>query len=193
MRKRLARAFLRLTRWGPEGERPSAPRFVLIAAPHTSNWDLAYLLALAEVYDLRISWMGKHTIFRWPLGGLFRALGGIPIRRHERADRVGAMAREFAERDTFALVVPAEATRGWAPHWKSGFYHIARRANVPIVMGFLDYARRRGGFGPQLFPSGDITEDMAVIRGFYAGKVGKYPENFGPVKLREEEAKAVEG
>ena len=193
MRKRLARAFLRLTRWGPEGERPSAPRFVLIAAPHTSNWDLAYLLALAEVYDLRISWMGKHTIFRWPFGGLFRALGGIPIRRHERTDRVGAMAREFAERDTFALVVPAEATRGWAPHWKSGFYHIARRANVPIVMGFLDYARRRGGFGPQLFPSGDITEDMAVIRGFYAGKVGKYPENFGPVKLREEEAKAVEG
>jgi 1-acyl-sn-glycerol-3-phosphate acyltransferase len=193
VRKRLARAFLRLTRWGPEGERPSAPRFVLIAAPHTSNWDLAYLLALAEVYDLRISWMGKHTIFRWPFGGLFRALGGIPIRRHERADRVGAMAREFAERDTFALVVPAEATRGWAPHWKSGFYHIARRANVPIVMGFLDYARRRGGFGPQLFPSGDITEDMAVIRGFYAGKVGKYPENFGPVKLREEGAKAVEG
>jgi 1-acyl-sn-glycerol-3-phosphate acyltransferase len=193
VRKRLARAFLRATGWGPEGERPSAPRFVLIAAPHTSNWDLAYLLALAEVYDLRIFWMGKHTIFRWPFGGLFRALGGIPIRRHERADRVGAMAREFAERDTFALVVPAEATRGWAPHWKSGFYHIARRANVPIVMGFLDYARRRGGFGPQLFPSGDITEDMAVIRGFYAGKVGKYPENFGPVKLREEEAKAVEG
>ena len=160
MRKAIARLFLRLTGWAPEGERPTPPRFVLIAAPHTSNWDLAYLLALAEVYDLRISWMGKHQIFRWPFGGLFRALGGIPIRRTERADRVGGMAREFAERETFALVVPAEATRSWAPHWKSGFYHIARRANVPIVMGYLDYARRRGGFGPMLFPSGDIGKDM---------------------------------
>ena len=187
MRKLLARTFLRLTGWVPDGDRPSAPRFVLIAAPHTSNWDLAYLLALAETYDLRISWMGKHQIFRWPVGGLFRALGGIPIRRHERADRVGAMAREFAERDTFALVVPAEATRSWAPHWKSGFYHIARRANVPIVMGFLGYARRRGGFGPVFFPTGDVGKDMDVIRAFYADKTGKYPDQFGPVRLREEE------
>jgi 1-acyl-sn-glycerol-3-phosphate acyltransferase len=192
MRKFLARAFLRATGWEPEGERPGAPRFVLIAAPHTSNWDLAYLLALAETYDLHVSWMGKHQIFRWPFGGLFRSLGGIPIRRHERADRVGAMAREFAERDEFALVVPAEATRSWAPHWKSGFYHIARRANVPIVMGFLDYARRRGGFGPVFFPTGDVGKDMDVIRAFYADKTGKFPDQFGPVRLREEEDESAE-
>jgi 1-acyl-sn-glycerol-3-phosphate acyltransferase len=190
VRKRIARAFLRVTGWRPEGERPTAPRFVLIAAPHTSNWDLAYLLALAEIYDLQISWMGKHQIFRWPFGGLFQALGGIPIRRHERADRVSAMAKEFAERERFALVVPSEATRGWAPYWKSGFYHIARRANVPIVMGFLDYARRRGGFGPAIAATGDIAKDMQQIRAFYADKVGKYPEKFGPVKLREEETPA---
>ncbi len=187
MRKLIARAFLRLTGWQPEGARPTPPRFVLIAAPHTSNWDLAYLLALAEVYDLRISWMGKHQIFRWPFGGLFQALGGIPIRRHERAGRVSAMAQEFAERASFALVVPSEATRGWAPYWRSGFHHIARRANVPIVMGFLDYARRRGGFGPALVATGDIAKDMDQIRAFYADKVGKYPEKFGPVRLREEE------
>ena len=187
MRKPLARAFLRATGWKPEGERPTAPRFVLIAAPHTSNWDLAYLLAFAEIYDLHISWMGKHQIFRWPFGGLFRTLGGIPIRRHERADRVGAMAKEFAERETFALVVPSEATRAWAPHWKSGFYQIARRAEVPIVMGFLDYRRRRGGFGPALRVTGDVKQDMDRIRSFYADKIGKYPEKFGPVKLREEE------
>lgn len=187
MLRLLAVAFLWATGWKPEGQRPVARRFVLIAAPHTSNWDLAYLLALAEIYDLRISWMGKHQIFRWPFGGLFRALGGIPIRRHERADRVGAMAKEFAERDRFALVVPSEATRGWAPHWKSGFYHIARRAEVPIVMGFLDYHRRRGGFGPALRPTGDLKRDMDQIREFYVDKVGKYPENFGPVRLREED------
>ena len=187
MRKRIARAFLRVTGWRPEGERPTAPRFVLIAAPHTSNWDLAYLLALAEIYDLQISWMGKHQIFRWPFGGLFQALGGIPIRRHERADRVGAMAQGFAERDTFALVVPAEATRARTPYWKSGFYHIARRAEVPIVLGFLDYRRRRGGFGPALRVTGDVKQDMDRIRAFYADKIGKYPEKFGPVKLREED------
>jgi hypothetical protein len=84
-------------------------------------------------------------------------------------------------------VVPSEATRGWAPYWKSGFYHIARRAEVPIVMGFLDYRRRRGGFGPQLRASGDVKRDMDWIRSFYADKTGKYPEQFGPVRLREEE------
>jgi len=187
VRRFFARAFLRVTGWQPEGARPTAPRFVLIAAPHTSNWDLAYLLALAEIYELRVSWMGKHTLFRPPFGALFRALGGIAIRRHERADRVGAMAKEFAERERFALVVPSEATRGWAPYWKSGFYHIARRANVPIVMGFLDYRRRRGGFGPALLPSGDVTKDMDQIRAFYADKVGKFPAQFGPVRLREED------
>jgi 1-acyl-sn-glycerol-3-phosphate acyltransferase len=187
VRKLIARAFLRVTGWQPEGERPSAPRFVLIAAPHTSNWDLAYLLAFAEIYDLQISWMGKHQIFRWPFGGLFRALGGIPIRRTERADRVGAMAKEFTERDSFALVVPAEATRARTPHWKSGFYHIARRAEVPIVLGFLDWRRRRGGFGPALRVTGDVKQDMDKIRAFYADKIGKYPAKFGPVKLREEE------
>jgi 1-acyl-sn-glycerol-3-phosphate acyltransferase len=188
VRRFFARAFLRVTGWQPEGARPTAPRFVLIAAPHTSNWDLAYLLALAEIYELRVSWMGKHTLFRPPFGALFRALGGIAIRRHERADRVGAMAKEFAERERFALVVPSEATRGWAPYWKSGFYHIARRANVPIVMGFLDYRRRRGGFGPALLASGDVGKDMDQIRAFYADKVGKFPAQFGPVRLREEES-----
>jgi len=187
VRKLLARAFLRITGWEPEGERPTAERFVLIAAPHTSNWDLAYLLALAELYELRVSWMGKHTLFRPPFGAIFRALGGIAIRRDERADRVGAMAKEFAERVRFALVVPSEATRGWAPYWKSGFYHIARRAEVPIVMGFLDYRRRRGGFGPALLASGDVAKDMDQIRAFYADKIGKFPAQFGPVRLREED------
>ncbi|MEN8162073.1 MAG: 1-acyl-sn-glycerol-3-phosphate acyltransferase [Myxococcota bacterium] len=190
MRRALARAWLRMMGWEPEGEAPTAERFVLIAAPHTSNWDLIYLLAFAELYGVRVSWMGKHQLFRPPLGALFRALGGIAIRRHERGDRVALMAEEFASRERFALVVPTEATRGWTPHWKSGFYHIARRAEVPIVMGFLDYQRRRGGFGPALLASGDVKRDMDQVRAFYTDKVGKYPEKFGPVQLREEEPAA---
>ena len=184
--KLVARAFLALTGWEPEGQRPVFPRYVLIAAPHTSNWDLAYLLALAAIFDVRVSWLGKHTLFRGPLGWVMRRLGGIPVVRHERGDLVQAAARRFADAEELALVVPAEGTRSRAPCWKSGFYHIARTAGVPIVLGYLDYRRRRGGFGPGLVPTGDLGRDMDEIRKFYADKTGRHPEHFGPVRLREE-------
>jgi 1-acyl-sn-glycerol-3-phosphate acyltransferase len=187
VRKSLARAFLKSTGWEPEGARPAMARFVLIAAPHTSNWDLAYLLALAESFDLRISWMGKHSLFRPPLGLVMRGVGGIPVVRHQRGNLVAEVAKLFAEREELALVVPAEGTRGYVPHWKSGFYHIARTAGVPIVLGYLDYARKRGGFGPALLTTGDVRRDMDEIRDFYADKVGKYPDQFGTVRLKEED------
>jgi len=184
--KLVAKAFLRLTGWRPEGAPPARHRFVLIAAPHTSNWDLAYLLALAEVYDLHISFMMKHTVFRGPFGPVFRSLGGIPIYRHKRGDLVKQMVEAFRERDDFVLVVPAEGTRGRVDFWKSGFYHIAREAGVPIVLGYLDYARKRGGFGPALVPSGDLKDDMDLIRDFYADKSGRHPDLFVEPRLREE-------
>jgi 1-acyl-sn-glycerol-3-phosphate acyltransferase len=187
LRKTLARWFLRLARWEPEGSRPEMRRFVLIAAPHTSNWDLAYLLALATIFDVRISWMGKDVLFRPPLGWLMYRVGGIPVVRSRRSNMVTAVAKLFAETEDLALVVPAEGTRGYVDHWKSGFYHIARTAGVPIVMGYLDYARRRGGFGPALHPTGDVRADMDQIRAFYADKVGKYPDQFGAVRLVEED------
>jgi len=187
VRKWIARCFLWLTGWETEGSRPLARRYVLIAAPHTSNWDLAYLLALATVFGVRVSWMGKRELFRPPLGFAMRRLGGIPVARHQRGDLVAQAARSLLQQDDLVLVVPAEGTRGYVPHWKSGFYHIARIANVPIVLGYLDYARRRGGFGPALLPSGDVRRDMDEIRDFYADKVGKYPEQVGAVRLKEED------
>ena len=186
MTKGLARLFLRLTGWRPEGARPDVPRFVLIAAPHTSNWDLAYLLALATTFDIKVSWMGKHGLFRPPLGWLMRRVGGIPVVRHRRSNLVEQMTQALKDSEQMALVVPSEGTRGWAPYWKSGFYRIARSADVPIVMGYLDYARKRGGFGPALKTTGDVRLDMDEIRAFYAGKTGKYPEQFGPIRLKEE-------
>jgi 1-acyl-sn-glycerol-3-phosphate acyltransferase len=186
VRKLIARLFLRLTGWKSEGARPEPRRYVLIAAPHTSNWDLAYLLALAEEYGVRISWMGKDALFRPPLGWVMRRLGGIPVVRHKRGNLVAAAAQSFAEREDLALAVPAEGTRGYVPYWKSGFYHIARTAEVPIVLGYLDYARKRGGFGPALHPTGEVGRDMDEIREFYSDKVGKYPDQFGAVRLKEE-------
>ena len=187
MGKWIAEVFLRVTGWETEGDAPRASKVVLIAAPHTSNWDLAFLLALAVRYDLRPEWMGKHTLFRGPMGWVMRRLGGIPIRRHLRENVVEQMTRVFAERESLCLTVPPEGTRGPAPYWKSGFYHIARGARVPLVLGYLDYARKRGGFGPEFHPTGDLAADMDRIRAFYADKVGRRPECFGEVRLREED------
>jgi len=186
MLERLARGFLRMNGWELEGARPAESRFVLIAAPHTSNWDLAYLLAFGVVAGVKISWMGKDALFRPPLGWLLRPLGGVPVVRDRSRNMVSQMADRFREADELALVVPAEGTRGYVVHWKSGFYHIAREAGVPIVMGYLDYARRRGGFGPALMPSGDVRRDMDEVRDFYWDKKGKFPDLFGEIRLKEE-------
>lgn len=184
--KRLARWLLRMRGWWPEGEPPAFQRFVLIAFPHTSNWDFFYLMLLASVYELRISWVGKDSLFQWPFGALLRKLGGIPVRRDRRSNFVAQMVDAFAASERFVLVVPAEGTRRRAEHWKSGFYHIARSAGVPVVLGYLDYRRRRGGFGPALVPSGNVRADMDVVRAFYADKVGKYPANCTPIRLLDE-------
>jgi len=183
----VARAFLGLSGWRPEGVQPTAPKYVLIAAPHTSNWDFPYTLALAWLLDVRMQWMGKHTLFRPPYGWAMRRLGGIPIRRHERTNMVERAAELLSQSDELALLVPAEGTRSRTEYWKSGFLHIARTANVPIVLGYLDFARRRGGFGPAISAQGDAREVMDRIRAFYAGKLGKHPKLFGPVRLRDED------
>jgi 1-acyl-sn-glycerol-3-phosphate acyltransferase len=186
IRPALAKGFLRLSGWALKGERPAARSYVLIAAPHTTNWDLLYFLAHAWAFGVTVSWMGKHTLFRGPLGPVMRWLGGVPVYRERAGGLVAQMARAFDRQPDLVLTVPPEGTRGYVPYWKSGFYQIARAANVPIVMGYLDYARRRGGLGPALIPTDDLRQDMDEIRAFYADKRGRYPERFGEVRLKEE-------
>ena len=187
MRRMLARLFLAATGWKPQGLRPEPKQFVLIAAPHTSNWDFPYLLAFAEYFEIRISWVGKHTLFRPPLGTIMAALGGLPVRRHERGNLVHALAALFESHAELGLVVPAEGTRERVEYWKSGFYQIARKGNVPIVMGFLDYESKTGGFGPAFRASGDLSKDMDAIRAFYADKRARFPKQFAPPRLPEED------
>lgn len=160
--------------------------YVLVAAPHTSNWDLLFLLAAAWAFGVRLSWMGKHALFRGPMGPVMRGLGGIPVRRDRPGGLVGQMAGAFAARPDLVLTIPPEGTRALAPHWKSGFYQIALAARVPIVLSYLDYSRRAAGLGRMLVPSGDHRRDMEEIRAFYKGVKGRYPDRFGEVRFEDE-------
>jgi 1-acyl-sn-glycerol-3-phosphate acyltransferase len=189
----VGRSILRVSGWRIGEPPPDLDRYVLIAAPHTTNWDLVYTLAIGTTLGMRVAWMGKHTLFRGPLGWFLRAMGGLPIDRRSRGDLVQRMAEEFARRETLVLTVPPEGTRSYAKHWKSGFYHIALAAGVPVVLGYLDYAKKQGGFGPAVRLTGDMDADMERIRAFYADKKGKYPENFGPVRLREQDPRPAVG
>jgi 1-acyl-sn-glycerol-3-phosphate acyltransferase len=148
------------------------------------------MLAVSYVLGVRPSWLAKRELFRPPFGGLMRRLGGIPVDRDRRTNLVEQAAARLREADTLFLVVPPSGTRSRAPHWKSGFYHIARTARVPIVCAFLDYATKTGGVGLVLTPSGDLGRDMDRLRVFYRDVRGKYPENETPIRLVEEDAAA---
>ena len=167
--------FLWINGWRTQGALPAAPKMVMIAAPHTSNWDLPYMLFTAFVLRAKLYWMGKEAIFRWPFRGLFKWLGGIPIDRSTSNNVVDQSIAHFAKSDRLILTVPPAGTRKRVLNWKTGFYHIANGAGVPIVMGFLDYKKKIGGIGPVLQPTGDIEADMNAIRTFYQDISGKYP------------------
>jgi len=186
MRQHIGGLFLRLLGWRALGEAPAAPRCVMIAAPHTSNWDLVFMLAFAWHYELRPRFMMKHSVFVGPAGWLFRRLGGIPIDRRTRKGVTDQMVEALESSDELLLLVPAEGTRVRAEYWKSGFYHIARKAKVPVVMSFLDYGRKEAGFGPAIQLTGDYRHDMDAVRAFYAGRLARYPAQVSPIRLREE-------
>jgi 1-acyl-sn-glycerol-3-phosphate acyltransferase len=176
----LSRAFLKLNGWRIEGALPATSRkAVLIAAPHTSNWDLPYTLMAGFVLGLRLHWMGKASLFRFPFGPVMRWLGGIAVDRSKRNDLVAASAQAIRDADgPVQLVVPPEGTRGRTRHWKTGFYFIAQQAGVPIVLAFMDYERKVAGLGPEFVPTGDVERDMDEIKRFYAGVKGRNAGQF---------------
>ncbi|MDP2263712.1 MAG: lysophospholipid acyltransferase family protein [Hydrogenophaga sp.] len=176
----LSRGFLKLTGWRIEGHLPpEAVRSVLIAAPHTSNWDLPYTLMVAFAMDLNVYWMGKQSIFRPPFRGVMKWLGGIPVNREQSTNLVAASAQAIREaRGPLQLIVPPEGTRSKTRYWKTGFYYIALGAGVPIVMAYMDYANKRSGLGPVFVPTGDAEADMATIKAFYAPFKGRNPGQF---------------
>lgn len=145
------------------------------------------MLLFAAAFDLKVNWLAKHTLFRGPMGWIMRALGGVPVIRDKSSNMVESMAAAFKQHRNLILVVPTEGTRRRVEYWKSGFYHIARKAGVVIIPSFLDFKSRCGGFGAGLMPRGDLVVDMDYLRQFYAGMEGKFPDQVGPIRLREEE------
>lgn len=172
-----ALVLLKIFGWRREGQLPDIPKYVVIAAPHTTNWELPIALATAFSFRIRVSWMGKDSLFRWPFGAFFRWLGGIPVVRTRSTGLVAQSIQAFRENERFVLILAPEGTRSRTGHWRSGFYYIAKGTGVPIALGFVDFRRKIAGIGPVLLtPTGDIDADMRIIRAFYAGVTGKHPD-----------------
>ena len=180
----LGKLYLKLTGWKLEGQVPDLPKFIVVFAPHTTNWDLPNMLAVTYAMDFRASWFGKREIFHWSCGWFFKWLGGIPIERRKSTNMVTQIVSEIKSREQIVIGIAPEGTRGKAEYWKSGFYHIAHQADIPLVLGYLDYERRAGGLGPVLYPTGDIHADMQVIADFYKDVTPRYPNGMGRIAVR---------
>lgn len=174
--RRLLLAMYRIRGWKAVGVVPEPRRFVLIAAPHTSNWDFVNFLGLTADLKIRPHFMAKLSLFRWPLGGFIRQMGGVAVDRRGGGNVVQQMVDEFARRTEFMLTVAPEGTRGKTAKWRTGFYQIAMAAKVPMVVGMMDYGTKTGGLGPLIWPSGDFRADMLKVLEVYRTCIPKIPE-----------------
>lgn len=166
-------AYLTLTGWKMRGSWPALDKVVLVAAPHTSNWDGLNMLAAAGYYRVRLRWMGKKSLTQGPFGGFIKWLGCVPIDRSGSHDVVNAMRAAFAAETAMVLAIPPEGTRSRVSEWKSGFWHIAVAAQVPIVLSVLDYGKKSVTLPAVIHPGSDYAADLALIRSHYADAVGK--------------------
>lgn len=184
--KWLAQFFLKLTGWEFVGQVPPEPKFIVIGAPHTTNWDFVLYLAAVREWDMKPRYLGKHTLFEGPFGWLFRRWGGIPVDRRQAGGVIGQVSKEFDAADEIALVIAPEGTRKAAPEWKSGFLLIAEATGAPIVPAGVDYERKLVILGEPIRHAGSAGETMDQIRSFYEDIVGKNRAGMGPIRIREE-------
>ncbi|MFN8614016.1 MAG: 1-acyl-sn-glycerol-3-phosphate acyltransferase [Vulcanimicrobiota bacterium] len=181
---RLALIFMRALGWKFEGPQPVQKKFVLLGAPHTSNWDFLLTLALIGHFRLPLRYMVKNQVFRWPWAGLLKSLGAIPIDRSRRVNVVESTIEALKTYDQIVIGILPEGTRKRTEYWKSGFYHIAHGAGVPVVLARVDAASKTLRLGESFLLSGDVEADMAKIADFYKGVTAIYPDCFGPVRLK---------
>jgi len=184
--KALAGFILRAFGWQAELAVTVPAKCVLAGAPHTTNWDFPLAILGMAAMGIQFNWVGKHTLFRWPLGIIMRGLGGISLDRRSGGARFAIKVFElFRDRDRLIMAIAPEGTRHRTEYWQAGFYKIALKSNVPIALGYVDYTKKRVGIGKILVPSGDSTKDFIAIKEFYRDKHGKYPEKHGEVRLKK--------
>ncbi len=180
----LSRWLLKLIGWEVTGERPNVSKYVMLGYPHTSNWDVPLGLLIYAAAGVRLNWVGKHTLFKKPFGWVIRLIGGVPVNRDTTKNFVQLVAEVFQNHKELALALSPEGTRSKADYWRTGFYYIAKEAGVPIALCFLDYEKKRGGFGPLIIPTGNIETDFEKFKDFYSGIKGKNPEDMTTIQLR---------
>ena len=167
---------LRLAGWRVVGKLPDIPKFVVVGAPHTSNWGFVMFVALAFVLEGDLRYMGKKELFYWPYGGFFRWCGGVPVDRSKHHGLVEQTVCAIQASDHFQLVITPEGTRKKVGHWKQGFYYIAEQAGIPIVAGFVDSRTKTCGIGPTFTLTDGMEADIKTIQAFFKDKVGINPE-----------------
>ena len=159
--------------------------YIVIAAPHTSNWDFFFFILLLWSTRIKFEWPGKHTIFKWPTGFILKKMGGIPINRSIKNNLVNKIVEKFNNKEEYIFLVAPEGTRSKTKYWKAGFYYIAKSVNVPIVLGFIDYATKTLGFNKSFFPSEKLKDDLSLLKDFYDSKTGLHPEKYGEPKFQQ--------
>ena len=175
---------LRMCGWTVEQNLPIKEKYVLVGAPHTSNWDFPLAILGMLVMGLRFRWVGKHTIFRGPAGPMLKRIGGIPVDRGIRSNFIKQMVALFNAKENMILTIAPEGSRSKTGYWKTGFYYIAFDATVPIALGYIDHSQKRLGVGYSFLPCGDIEKDIEIIKKFYEGKTGRYREKQGEIRVR---------
>lgn len=174
----IARICLFITGWKVEGAFPDLGKCVIIGAPHTSYWDFFYGMAYKLYYGLDIQFLIKKELFKFPFRRFYFWIGGIPVDRGRHDNLVEKLGEKMIRADSFYLAIAPEGSRKPVIAWKRGFYYIAKKAGVPIVLGFMDYRRKVVGVGPVFYPGDDIEKDLQEISRFYANIQAKYPANF---------------
>lgn len=189
MLRNFARLLLRIGGWTAVGGTLDEPKAVVIAAPHTSNWDGVWALTYKVAVGLDVKFFAKKSLFWFPLGNLLRWLGAIELDRSRAVNAVQQAIDEFEHHESFYFALAPEGTRGLKPGWKTGFYRIARGANVPVYIGFLDFGRRRIGIDAKVELTGDPDVDLAVIRSHYEEVEGRWPEKTSPIAFPQKEGR----
>jgi len=177
-RRWLGVLLMRISGWRIAGNFPDVPKYLLIVAPHTSNWDFFHGFCAYLALRLDNTWLAKHTVFFWPLGILARRFGGMPIDRARGSNVVRACVAEFAKRERISITITPEGTRSPVKEWKLGFYYIAAEARVPIVPVALNYRARQVMIMPPFYPTGDMAADLPQIKSLYRADMARHPENF---------------